>query len=44
MEYQEYRITKIRQYLFDIINTLTTNRKYQIGVDFLGTIDDYRLD
>jgi len=44
MEYQDYRISKLREYLFGIINTLTTNRNYQIGVDFLGKIEDYSLD
>ena len=40
----DYRITKLREYLFDIINTLTTNRKYQINADFLGKVEDYSLD
>lgn len=40
----DYRITKLRSYLFDIINTLTTNRKYQISADFLGDIGDFSLD
>lgn len=44
MEYQNYRISKLRDYLFEIINTLTTNRKYQISADFLGKKDDYSLD
>lgn len=44
MAYNDYRISKLREYLFDIINTLTTNRNYQIGADFLGNIDDYSLD
>ena len=39
-----YRITKLRAYLFEIINTLTTNRNYQINADMLGKIDDYSLD
>lgn len=44
MAYNDYRISKLREYLFGIINTLTTNRNYQIGADFLGNIDDYSLD
>ena len=40
----DYRITKLRQYLFEIINTLTTNRNYQINADMLGKIGDYSLD
>lgn len=44
MNYQDYRITKLRSYLFDIINTLTTNRKYQISADYLGNVGDFSLD
>ena len=41
----DYRIAKLREYLFDIINTLTTNRNYQINADMLSNkIDDYSLD
>lgn len=41
----DYRISKLRDYLFNIINTLTTNRKYQINADMLSNkIDDYSLD
>ena len=39
-----YRITKLRAYLFEIINTLTTNRNYQINADMLGNVDDFSLD
>ena len=39
------RITKLRQYLFDVVNTLTINRNYQINADMLSNkIDDYSLD
>jgi hypothetical protein len=41
---EDYRITKLRDYLFDIINTLTTNRKYQINADMLGKVGDFSLD
>ena len=44
MEYNNYRIAKMRTYLFDIINTLTTDRNYQIGADFLGKVGDFSLD
>ena len=45
MEVNDYRISKLRQYLFGIINTLTTNRNYQINADMLSNeIDDYSLD
>ena len=44
MAYSDYRISKLRQYLFDTINTLTTNRNYQISADFLGSVGDFSLD
>ena len=44
MEYQDYRISKLRDYLFGIINTLTTNRNYQIRADYLGKVGDFSLD
>lgn len=44
MNNEDFRITKLREYLFEIINTLTTNRNYQINADFLGKVDDYSLD
>ena len=44
MAISDYRISKLREYLFEIINTLTTNRDYQIGADFLGDIGDFSLD
>ena len=44
MAYSDYRISKLRDYLFGIINTLTTNRNYQISADYLGGIDDFSLD
>ena len=41
----DYRISKLREYLFGIINTLTTNRNYQINANMLSnTLDDYSLD
>jgi len=44
MAVTDYRISKLRDYLFGIINTLTTDRNYQINADFLGDVDDYSLD
>ena len=44
MEVNNLRISKLRLYLFEIINTLTTNRDYQISADFLGKIGDFSLD
>jgi len=41
----DYRISKLRDYLFNIINTLTENRSYQINANMLSNkIDDYSLD
>ena len=45
MEVNDLRISKLRQYLFNIINTLTTNRNYQINADMLSKdINNYSLD
>ena len=45
MNVQDLRISKLREYLFEIINTLTTNRNYQINANMLSNkIDDYSLD
>lgn len=46
MEYEELRISKLREYLFGVINTLTENRNYQINADMLGDKpdDNYSLD
>jgi len=41
----DYRVSKLRDYLFDIINTLTENRNYQINTNMLSNrLDDYSLD
>jgi hypothetical protein len=40
----ESRIEKLRSYLFEVINSLSEDRNYQIGADFLGTVGDYSLD
>ena len=40
----DYRISKLREYLFEIINTLTEDRDYQISADMLGGIGDFSLD
>jgi len=41
----DYRISKLREYLFGIINSLTSNREYQINANMLSNkIDDYSLD
>ncbi len=45
MNIEDLRISKLREYLFEIINTLTTNRTYQINANMLSNqIDDYSLD
>ena len=41
---EDSRISKLRDYLFNIINTLTENRNYQINADFLGKVGDFSLD
>lgn len=39
------RIDKLREYLFEVINTLTEDRNYQIRADMLSQdINDYSLD
>ena len=41
----DYRITKLRDYLFEILNTLTTNNNYQINANMLSNkVGDYSLD
>lgn len=44
MNYENLRITKISNYLYNVINTLTDERDYQINADMLGNIDDYSLN
>ena len=45
MEYNETRISKLRTYLFSIIDTLATNKKYQINANMLDNdINNYSLD
>ena len=45
MQVEDLRISKLRTYLFGIINTLTSNRNYQINADMLSNkIGDYSLD
>lgn len=43
-EINDYRISKLRTYMFGVLNTLTTNTNYQISADFLGKVGDYSLD
>lgn len=45
MNVEDTRVAKLRDYLFDIINSLTTNRNYQINTNMLSNkIEDYSLD
>lgn len=39
-----YRISKLRDYLFNVVNTLTEDRNYQISADFLGDVGNFSLD
>lgn len=42
---EDLRIEKLREYLFDVVNSLTSNRNYQINADMLSNkIDDYSLN
>ena len=38
------RIDKLRTYLFNILDALTLDSKYEINADFLGAIGDFSLD
>lgn len=45
MNTNTYRISKLRDYLFGIIDTLTTNRKFSINVNWLSNDkNNYSLD
>ena len=45
MEYKDTRISKLSTYLFSIIDTLTTDKSYQINANMLGNdINNYSLD
>ena len=44
MAVTDYRISKLREYLFGIINSMTISRNYQISADFLGDIGNFSLD
>lgn len=45
MKVNDLRISKLRNYLFEIINTLTTNSNYQINANMLSNkVGDYSLD
>lgn len=40
----DYRISKIRDYLFNVITSINNNSNYQINANMLGKIGDYSLD
>ena len=45
MDYNNTRISKLRTYLFSIIDTLATDRNYQINANMLSNdINNYSLD
>ena len=45
MDYKDLRISKLREYLFGIIDTLTSNNEYQINANMLSNdINNYSLD
>lgn len=45
MNYEEKRITKLRSYLFEVLDTLTKNKKYEINANMLSDdVNSYSLD
>lgn len=45
MNYDDYRITKLRTYLMNVIDTLTQNSSSQINADMLSSdVNNYSLD
>ena len=45
MDYQSLRITKLRSYLINVIDTLTSNSEYQINANMLSNdVNNYSLD
>lgn len=45
MDYKETRISKLRTYLFSIIDTLATDKNYQINANMLSNdINNYSID
>ena len=45
MNYTDLRISKLREYLLSVIDSLTNNTNYQINANMLSNkIDDYSLD
>lgn len=44
MNINDYRISKLRSYLFTIIDTMTNDSNYQINADMLGDVGNYSLD
>lgn len=44
MNYQDLRISKLREYLFGVLSSLTNNTNYQINADWLGKVGDFSLD
>ena len=45
MDYNETRISKLRTYLFSIIDTIATDKNYQINANMLSNdINNYSLD
>ena len=45
MDYKKTRISKLRTYLFSIIDTLATDKNYQINANMLSNdINNYSLD
>ena len=45
INYKDTRISKLRDYLFQVIDSIVKNKKYQINADMLGKdVESYSLD
>ena len=45
IDYKETRISKLRDYLFNVIDSIVKDKKYQINADMLGeNVESYSLD
>ena len=44
MKIEDARISKLREYLFQVLNEFTNSEQYQINSDFLGDVGDFSLD
>ena len=40
----DYRISKLKNYLFNVISNITNDTSFKINADFLGNVNDFSLD